>query len=265
MSEELLKQEEKQEEQQSEQKVEFSAVEQEALSQGWVPKEEFQGEEHKWVDAGEFMRRGELFTKIDHQSRELKEVRKALQGFKEHYTKVKETEYQNALRDLKNQYKLANREGDFEKADKLEVEIETVEKEASIVKQEVEVATQASAIHPDFAAWVGRNTWYQAQPHMKTFADIKGLEFANQGMTPGEVLKKVEAEVRKEFPGKFNNPNRERPGAVESTNNRGATRVGNDGFQLTEQEERVMNSFVKQGVMTKAEYIKDLKSVKGIK
>ena len=27
-----------------------SIVEQNALAQGWVPKEEFQGEEHKWVE-----------------------------------------------------------------------------------------------------------------------------------------------------------------------------------------------------------------------
>jgi hypothetical protein len=266
MSEELkqeAEQKEEQIEQQSEQKL--SPVEQEALAQGWVPKEEFQGEEHKWVDAGEFIRRGELFTKIEHQSRELKEVRKALQGFKEHYTKVKETEYNNALRALKSEFKTANREGDFEKADKLELEIETVEKEAAVIKQQVDVATEAQTIHPEFASWVERNNWYQQQPHMKTFADIKGLEFAKLGLTPSEVLKKVEAEVRKEFPTKFTNPNRERPGAVEGSQSGRVVRGSSEGFQLTEQEERVMNSFVKQGVMTKAEYIKDLKSVKGLK
>ena len=267
MSEELkqeTKQEEKQEEQQSEQK-ELSVVEQEALAQGWVPKEEFQGEEHKWVDAGEFIRRGELFTKIEHQSRELKEVRKALMGFKEHYTKVKETEYNNALRALKSEYKTANREGDFEKADKLEIEIETVEKEAAVIKQQVDVATEAQSIHPEFASWVGRNDWYQSQPHMKVYADTVGLQYASTDKDPVSVLKKVEAAVRKEFPNKFTNPNRERSSAVEGTQNRGTTRSSADSFELTEQEERVMNSFVKQGIMTKAEYIKDLKSVKGLK
>jgi hypothetical protein len=100
---------------------------------------------------------------------------------------------------------------------------------------------------------------------MKTFADMKGLELARTGLPPAEVLKKVEAEVRKEFPSKFTNPNRDRPGAVESTTNRGTSRQSKESFELTEQEERVMNNLVRSGVMSKEEYIKDIKSVKGIK
>jgi len=42
-------------------------VELQARDSGWVPKEEYKGEEHKWVDAGEFLRRGELFKKIEDQ------------------------------------------------------------------------------------------------------------------------------------------------------------------------------------------------------
>ncbi len=237
-----------------------SPVEQEALSQGWVAKEEFDGDEAKWVDAGEFLRRGELFKKIDHQNREIKAVRQALQGFKEHYTKVEEAAFNRALSALKTEYKQANREGDFDKADRLEAEIETVTKEAAAVKQSAEVAV-ATQIHPEFASWVGKNEWYSNQPHMKTFADIKGLEYANQGMAPSEVLKKVEAEVRKEFPNKFTNPNRALPGTVEGASNKGSSR----SFELTEQETRVMKSLVRSKVLTEEQYKADIKSQRGIK
>jgi hypothetical protein len=241
----------------------FSAAEQEALEQGWVPKEEFQGDDSKWVEAGEFVRRGELFKKIEHQNREIKEVRKALAGFKEHYTKVKETEYIRALASLKSEYKTANREGDFDKADKLESEIESVEKEAAVVRQQVAEVATAQEIHPEFAAWVQKNDWYATQPHMKTFADYKGNEYARLGLNSAEVLKKVSEEVRKEFPTKFSNPNRERPSAVEgATQQRGAARKGD--IELNDQERKVMNSFVSSGLMTKEEYLVDLKKIKGV-
>ena len=239
-----------------------SIVEQNALAQGWVPKEEFQGEEHKWVDAGEFLRRGELFEKIESQSRQIKEMNKTLAGFKDHYTKVKETEYARALSTLKAQHKLANREGDFEKADLLEAEIENIQEQATKEKQSLET-TQSATVHPEFQSWVFRNSWYSSQPHMKTFADIKGLEYAQTGMSPTEVLKKVELEVKKEFPHKFTNPNQNRQSTTESASSRGSPR--SSGIELSEQERRVMNNLVKSGVMTEADYIKDLKNIKGIK
>ena len=40
--------------------------------------------------------------------------------------------------------------------------------------------------------------------------------------------------------------------------------VKSDSFKLTEDEERVMKTFVRSGVMTKEEYIADLKRVKGV-
>ena len=55
--------------------IEHSPTELKAIESGWVPKEEFQGDEHKWVEAGEFLRRGELFKKIEDQGKQLKDVR----------------------------------------------------------------------------------------------------------------------------------------------------------------------------------------------
>jgi hypothetical protein len=263
MSEENISQEGNTE-QNTEQK-EYTPVEQEAMAQGWVPKDEFQGDEAKWVEAGEFIRRGELFKKIDSQAKEVKDVRKALQNFKELFTKVKETEYNRALAQLKAEIKLANREQDFDRADELEAELESVEKEAKIIKEKAEEAVEeAQSIHPEFAAWTARNEWYISQPHMKVFADRVGAQFAAAGLAPAEVLKKVEAEVKKEFPQKFTNPNKARPSPTEGASSRGASR-GNDGFKLSEQEEKVCSNFVRQGVMTREEYIKSIKAVRGPK
>ena len=77
------------------------SYEQQAREQGWRPKEEYEGDPEKWRPAKEFVERGELFGKIDHMGKELKETRKALKMLQEHHSKVKETEYNNALKELK--------------------------------------------------------------------------------------------------------------------------------------------------------------------
>lgn len=250
--------------------IQSDPVQEQALAQGWVPKEEFQGEPHKWVEAGEFLRRGELFSKIDSQSKELKAVKQALFNFQEHHTKLKETEYNRALADLKAKMKAANRAQEFEVADEIESQIQEVQAEAQAYKQEVsKVTAEAEAVHPEFAAWVERNNWYATQRHMRTFADEEGAKFRQAGLSPREVLKKVEEVVRKEFPTKFTNPNRERPSAVEGSTTRAPSKK--EEYQLTEQETRVMNSFINQKdksgkpFMTKEEYIADLKRIKGVK
>lgn len=256
----------------TEQKLEVQSdpVADEASAQGWVPKEEFQGDPHKWVDAGEFLRRGELFSKIDSQSREIKDVRKALLNLQEHYTKVKETEYNRALTALKREFKMANREGDYDRADALESEIESVEKEATKFKNEVvAVPDEPAQSHPEFVAWATRNPWYNTQAHMRVFADTEGFKLRQAGLEPREVLKKVEEAVRKEFPTKFNNPNRERPAAVEGQSNR--ENGAKTEYKLTEAETRMMNSFINQKdksgkpLITREAYIADLRRIKGEK
>lgn len=96
---------------------------------------------------------------------------------------------------------------------------------------------------------------------MRAYADALGRDLAYKGLSPKEVLKEVERQVKMEFPNKFTNPNRDKPGAVEGSSNKGGK--SSDSFQLSDDERRVMQRFVRSGVMTEAEYIKDLKSVRG--
>src|ERR1700758_5180010 len=85
----------------------LTPTQQEALSQGWVPKEEFSGDPEKFVDAGEFLRRGELFRKIESQSKEMKDMRKALQELAKHNSQIRDVEYKRALETLKAEKKAA--------------------------------------------------------------------------------------------------------------------------------------------------------------
>jgi hypothetical protein len=240
---------------------EFSPVEQKAVEQGWRPKEEFSGDPEAFIDAAEFVRRGELFSKIEHQSKELKVVRAALEALKEHNSKIKETEYKRALKTLDEARKQALVEGETDRFFALEEKIEEVKAEKADFDKSID-AVQAPAeqeLNPEFVSWVNKNNWYESNKAMRAYADKVGIELAQEGHRPSEVLKLVEAEIKKEFAHKFQNAKTSRAQAVESPSRTGTS---SGGFQLSDDERRIMRRFVESGVMTEKDYIQQLKGVR---
>lgn len=231
-----------------------------AMDSGWVPKDEYSGEEHKWVDAAEFLRRGELFKKIENQSKELKDVKKALDEMKKLHSQVREVEYKRALDTLREQKKTALLEGDADALLAVEDKIDLVKEQQKLLSQEP--PSSSEQVNPEFQAWTDRNSWYETNGPMKAFADALGNDLARTGMSPSNVLKEVEKQVRAEFPNKFRNPNQDKPGAVEGTKGKGSSRLSIDN--LSDDERRVMRTFVRTGVMTEEQYIKELNKVKGV-
>jgi hypothetical protein len=103
---------------------------------------------------------------------------------------------------------------------------------------------------------------------MKNFADIAGNAYikTNGISDPVEVLKHVSKQIKRAFPDKFTNPNRERPSNVEGTGNRRNSKASSskvDDSELSEQDRAVMNNFVKSGLMTKEEYLAEWRAVNG--
>lgn len=244
---------------------EYSATEQRAMEMGWRPKEEFQGDESDFIDAGEFVRRKPLFEKIDAQSRKLKAVERALEEFKNHYSKVNENAYERAILALKNERKQALSDGDGDRFEAIDDQIKVVEKQVEDLReQRSQPVVQDEVVHPEFQSWKARNVWYDKTQYMRAFADDYGTKLAARGMAPAEVLKEVEKAVRQEFPQKFTNPNKAAAPDVESSGGSRKSGGGKDGFELSEVERKVMNDFVRSGVMTREEYIKDLKKLKGV-
>lgn len=238
-----------------------SEIEQKAMEMGWRPRDEFNGSDDDFIDAKEFVRRKPLFDKIEHSSREVKELRKALDALKTHYTTVKESEYNRALSTLKAARKDALTNGDGDQFEAIDQEIKRVEQEAVSVKQIDEVQPEPVQ-HPEFVGWLNRNPWYNSTPYMRQFADQVGLKLKGQ-MPPAEVLKEVEKAVKQEFPQKFRNPNKESAPNVDSSDGKSGAKSG--GFELSEQERRIMNTLVRTNQITKEKYIADLKAAKGVK
>lgn len=249
-------------EQSNKQPVVINESELRARDMGWKPREEFDGDDSDFIDAGEFIRRQPLFDRIQETSKELKSTRETLKAFKTHYQKVKETEYARALADVKVQLKTAKLDGNRELEVGLEEEKERIESErdAFIDEQEAIDEVAQTAVNPLFEKWIARNTWYQSTKHMKVFADDVGTRLHQQGMNPEKVLEEVEKAVRKEFPNKFRNPNRDSAPSVEGPSSRQTKSGGatDDSF-LSPDEREFMNKFIRDKVLTKEEFLRDIR------
>lgn len=246
------------------QEAQHSEIELKAMEMGWRPKEEFNGNEEDFIDAKEFIGRRPLFEKIEHQSKEVKAVRRALEEFKQHYAKVEEAAYKRAIDELKTKQKEAFREGDVDQFYAIQEELDSAKEQVQALKEAQLNQPTQTEVAPEFQEWVSKNPWYAKEEHMKVFADKFGTRLASQGMAPEKVLKEVEKAVRAEFPNKFKNPNQDRPGAVEGKGGSGSSGARKGGeYQLDDRERKIMNDLVRAGVITKEQYITDLRKAKG--
>ena len=238
-----------------------------AREQGWLPAEEYDGDKSKWVSAETFVAKGELIAKIESIGKELKNTKKAMHMLQDHHTKVKEAEFTRAVNYLKQQKKQAYESGDVDKIIEIDEQLvnvkETQKQQAMILAQDNRIAEE---VHPGFVSWTEKNPWYNTDAELRETSDVIGLAHAkaNPNKTPDEVLDFVSKKIRASYPEKFSNPNRDKASSVEGAGSSARTRKVSD-FDMSEDEIRVMNTFVRQGIMTKDEYMKELKSIKGIK
>jgi hypothetical protein len=234
-------------------------IESQARDQGWTSKEEFEAnpanEGKKWRSAEEFVDRGELFSKIDELARKAKSTQKALDQLSEHHKRVKETEFKRALDSLKDQKRTALEEGDADALIAIDDQIMEVKQ-----AQKVAVTQTQNELPEELNQWISKNKWYESDKDMAEDADALGVGYKskNPGKSPTEVLDYVERQIKKLYPEKFTNVNRPKT-AVESPSNRGTVKTS--GYSLSEDEERVARNFERSGIMTRAEYIKELRAI----
>lgn len=246
--------------------VEYTPIEKRAMEMGWRPKSEFQGDEDTFVDAKEFVGRAPLFEKIEHQNKQLKEINKVLSALKTHYTAREQAAVTRALNELKAARKEAITNSDGDAFDRIDTEIRRVESQVAEIDELQRNAPAEPEQRPEFVSWSKRNTWYETDADMRAFADSYGTAMAKKpGADPEAVLKNVEIAVRKAFPEKFRNPNKDDAPDIDSGSSapRGAAREVK--FTLTDQEAKIMKTLVSAGEMTEKEYLSQLKAIKGVR
>lgn len=273
MSEEEKKVEQKTEVQEQQQ----SAVEKEARLLGWVPKEEFRDGDH-WVDAETFVKRGKeinpilrknnetLLKKLEQAEKEVAEVKKAAEEFKAFQKenaerKVKELEKQ--LQDLKEQKKVAISQADGEAVVALDEAIDTLKAEQAEAKkapkEEKQPAKQVE-VDPVITAWMAENTWFTTDTKYNRIADAlaAAISMEHPNLVGQAFFDKLDAELAEVLPEKYQKKGR--PNPVEGAASTPSRPVGGKKQtydNLPADAKAACDRFVKQGFMTREQYVAD--------
>lgn len=243
--------------------------EERAMEMGWVPKDEFRGDESKWTDAKTFVERGENYIGIVRKERdELREQTRALRDemtemkrtFTEfgkfHRQTVEQTQkqaYEQARQELLQKQIRAAEDGDIDAFNELEKKKEELKPPSG---SQAEKASEPQT-DPHFEAFVKENTWYQDDPAMQAFADSMG-EYISR-VKPHLVGKgkafydAVAEEVKSRMPDQFQPPP---PTAVNEGGMNRVTKKAKTFANLPSDAKQACESFVRQGLMTKEQYLK---------
>lgn len=274
MSEELQKQDEvvEQEVQQNDDPgIPVPGEVSKAAPKGWMSKEDWVAagrDPDDWVSEKEYQARQSFFDKIEELKRENRGTKRALQALKQHYDQVRETEFKRALSALQSAKKVALEEGDADKVVEID---EAIAQHRDAIREQrhraaSELTPEQEEIVQQFGKWVEQNEWYKKDADMQIAANAAAASYraANPDASPSDVLEYAKNAVKRQFPTKFGNPATRRAPAVEGEG-RPPARNNSNEYELSDEERTVMNRLVKSGVLTKEQYIKDLKAIKGVK
>lgn len=279
------------------------SYEEAARKQGWVPQEEWNGNPDQWVDAKEFVYRGELLGRIKDQSKQIQSLRKnydtEVKGLREKMLKMGEQWTKDRLSNInldleaaQKAYENAIRDDDPDRASALKdymgklttekQEFETTSKELEDEKNDP--ANQLTSLQKDLQSemqnFIKRNDWYGRDVILTNTFNLIGDQLAEQGeyTSAEELVEMAYDALKEEMPHKFPADEEEEEDVEEvqpKPSNRRQTRQavepevtptrgakGKDRFRsLSEDEERVARNFERTGVMTRKEYIDQLKAM----
>lgn len=244
----------------------LSPAEEKARSQGWVSEEEWieQGKEaDDWVDAKQFVFRGELMQRIQQQSKQLHEstgkidqLTKALQKMGEMNSKIAEEQYKKALQTLKRQKAEALSDEDHDAVVEIEDRIDEIKEAQKALKEENEAKPNPTApsIPPEFTTWITENSWYNTDPVLKSVADTIGSSYAAQhpDLPAAEVLDYVARQVKIEMPHKFGGRKPQGPAVIEKggrPNTPGGKKPKFTAKDLDDEQLKIGKTFVDTGAL----------------
>jgi hypothetical protein len=253
------------------------SIQEEAQTQGWVPKEKFHGRESDWVDAETFVKRGReilpilrknnatLMQDLNATKAQLNEFRQAAEEFKvfqrESYER-KAADYERQIQEIKENRAQAISDGDGQRVNALDDALDEAKDNLKVAQKSVQDAGKQPAapngIDPGLQEWMDRNEWFGKDKRMTPiangigesirmdFPDLKGKAF----------LDKLDEVLAEEFPAKFGRSSRGSP--VES----GSGRQGRGNIIAQSYENQpsdakaACDKFVKQKLMTREDYVK---------
>ena len=279
MSEEELEVQVEEHEEDQEAVEKQQQLEKQARQFGWVPKEEFRGSEDTWVDAATFVQRGKEINPIlrknnERLMKELESTRKQMDSLREateEFKKFQREAYERKAQDLeaeiqalRQQKKEAIRNGDGDLAVDIEERIDDLKdrKHTEFQKSqepEKKPEPQQQELPPEVEEWVARNSWYSQDQAMRMATDAvaTALHNAQPFLKGAEFFKALDKELAKTFaPEKLGRTSKPRSPIESSTTSTSSTARNRKSYEsLPADAKAACDRFVKQGLMTREEYV----------
>jgi cell division septum initiation protein DivIVA len=240
---------------------------------GWVPKEEFKGNQDQWRDADEFLKRGEeihgylkndlerLHATLSAKDREIAEIKQVMEEFRKFHNETEARAYKRAIDDLKREKAEAVRLGDGDRVVELDDQIDQLKEAQKTPEKTEEPARRADEVNRDYLEWLPNNRWYIEDPELQELADDFGevIKKKNPNLVGKDFLEEVTKRVRKVAPEKFENPNRFSPAVSTSSDSRApaSSKKKRSYENLPQEAKQACDRFVKQGLMTREQYVKE--------
>lgn len=202
-------------------------MEAKARRMGWIDKERFNGPDHRFVDAEEFVHKGEtelpiLRERSRKQDDTIVAMGKAQDAMRADMKKIADNmaieqkrNYEKGVAAATTRQRTAAEEGDMPAFDAATAEIAAA---TPPVETEVPAADAAQPVPTEITEFTNKHKgWYMSDLNMTAYADREFEEISKKypGFPLQQQLDAVEASVRKEYPNQFGNPNRNNPGEVE--------------------------------------------------
>lgn len=268
---------------------EYGLGESKARAKGWAPKEEWRGDDEDWIDYREFNRRGELMTRIQSQTKEMKTMRaeheqllKTVSDLSEHNVKLAEAERAKVLRELRTDRSAAIRGGDDARVAEIEETIEEVQDidvtpgadNSGEEQHEVEDTTQQftsaqMAIRDGWEAYGWSDTIVN-DPIVRQALMTVGDQLYAEHTDPhtGELdipvdtfLRAMEDGVKEHFPHKFKKAKAPRSRVSDGGDTRPSRKKGSGKYafkDLSDEQKAIAIRYEKQGAMTREKYVEDI-------
>jgi hypothetical protein len=190
--------------------------ESEARQEGWRPKEEWNGDETKWVDAESFVKKGENILPI---------VRKKLKSVEARLEQVSETARKH------DEWTKKAIQKEREKNKEMLAELEVARAQAitdgdgqEFTRTDREIQRLRESDGPDPTVdeynkiankWASENEWYMKDQDLHIYADGLADIIANEGYTGQAYFNELTRRVKESHPDKFENKARKKPNGVD--------------------------------------------------
>lgn len=245
--------------------IDEPTVEDRAREMGWRPKEEFKGDDTKWVDAETFVKRGEEILPIlratakkdrealEAAKAEIAEMKKTFSEFKRYHSATEQRALEKARKELEREMAEAVEAKDHQAVREIANEMASLSKDVRTDDDGNDMGSPQMVAFKE--EWERENPWINTDPDLKAYAFGICQDMAAKGVKPKDQLIEAAKKVRQAFPHKFENERRKAPAAVEgSTPQRKAGKTRSD---LPPEARQTMDRWVKQGLITEARYLKD--------